>query len=106
MASAISCITNHAILPDYSAAKSVTLKYFLKYILPFNNLTIRPSLLKSYYIHEKENSAEAADISNRIAPEHLELFIERPFELLKKIRNAGAIFLGRNTPESLGDYMA
>ena len=50
--------------------------------------------------------SEAADISNKIAPEHLELFVEKPFELLKKIKNAGAIFLGHNTPESLGDYMA
>lgn len=53
-----------------------------------------------------KNLTEAAEISNRIAPEHLELFVEKPFELLKKIRNAGAVFLGRNTPESLGDYMA
>lgn len=53
-----------------------------------------------------KNLAEAADISNKIAPEHLELFVEKPFELLKKIRNAGAIFLGHNTSESLGDYMA
>ncbi|MBI5682353.1 MAG: histidinol dehydrogenase [Deltaproteobacteria bacterium] len=49
---------------------------------------------------------EAADISNRIAPEHLELFVKKPFELLKKIKNAGAIFLGPYTPEALGDYMA
>lgn len=49
---------------------------------------------------------EAAAISNRIAPEHLELFIEHPFELLAKIKNAGAIFMGRNTPEAAGDYLA
>ncbi|MBI5892718.1 MAG: histidinol dehydrogenase [Deltaproteobacteria bacterium] len=49
---------------------------------------------------------EAADIANRIAPEHLELFVKKPFEILKKIKNAGAIFLGQNTPEALGDYMA
>jgi histidinol dehydrogenase len=49
---------------------------------------------------------EAAAISNRIAPEHLELFVEKPFELLSLIRNAGAIFLGRNTPEAAGDYLA
>lgn len=53
-----------------------------------------------------KNLSQAADISNEIAPEHLELFVEKPFELLKKIRNAGAIFLGHNTSESLGDYMA
>ncbi|MFQ5736381.1 MAG: histidinol dehydrogenase [Thermodesulfobacteriota bacterium] len=49
---------------------------------------------------------EAARISNRIAPEHLELFVEEPFELLGLIRNAGAIFMGRNTPEAAGDYLA
>ncbi|MBI5492672.1 MAG: histidinol dehydrogenase [Deltaproteobacteria bacterium] len=49
---------------------------------------------------------EAARISNAIAPEHLELFVERPFELLGLIRNAGAVFLGRNTPEAAGDYLA
>ena len=48
----------------------------------------------------------AAAISNSIAPEHLELFVERPFELLGSIRNAGAIFLGQNTPEAAGDYLA
>ena len=53
-----------------------------------------------------KNLAEAADITNRIAPEHLELFVKKPFELLKKIKNAGAIFLGPNTPEPIGDYMA
>ena len=53
-----------------------------------------------------KNLAEAADIANRIAPEHLELFVKKPFELLKKIKNAGAIFLGPNTPEPIGDYMA
>lgn len=49
---------------------------------------------------------EAASISNRIAPEHLELFVEKPFELLGEIRNAGAVFLGYNTPEAAGDYLA
>jgi histidinol dehydrogenase len=49
---------------------------------------------------------EALDVSNTIAPEHLELFVERPAELLGGIRNAGAIFLGSDTPEALGDYLA
>ena len=50
--------------------------------------------------------AGAAEVSNTIAPEHLELSVERPFELLSLIRNAGAIFLGHYTPESVGDYVA
>jgi len=49
---------------------------------------------------------DAAEVSNSIAPEHLELAVERPFELLASIRNAGAIFLGHYTPESVGDYIA
>jgi histidinol dehydrogenase len=50
--------------------------------------------------------AEAAEVSNAIAPEHLELSVEQPFELLAQIKNAGAIFLGHYTPESVGDYIA
>ncbi|HUW46029.1 MAG TPA: histidinol dehydrogenase, partial [Dehalococcoidia bacterium] len=49
---------------------------------------------------------EAADIANYISPEHLELSIEDPVALTKKIRHAGAIFMGRQTCEALGDYCA
>lgn len=49
---------------------------------------------------------EAAAIANRVAPEHLELAVHRPFELLPRIRNAGAIFMGHYTPEAVGDYAA
>ncbi|WP_411818269.1 histidinol dehydrogenase [Hyphococcus sp. DH-69] len=49
---------------------------------------------------------EAPAIVDRIAPEHLELAIEAPEELLTKIRHAGAIFMGRYTPEAVGDYVA
>ncbi len=49
---------------------------------------------------------EAAEVANRIAPEHLELSVEDPVAMAKKIRHAGAIFMGRNTCEALGDYCA
>ncbi|MEQ1705508.1 MAG: histidinol dehydrogenase [Rickettsiales bacterium] len=49
---------------------------------------------------------EACDISNRIAPEHLELAVENPEAMLPLLHNAGAIFLGRHTPEAIGDYIA
>ncbi len=49
---------------------------------------------------------EAVELVDRIAPEHLELAIERPELIAAKIRNAGAIFLGRHTPEAVGDYVA
>lgn len=49
---------------------------------------------------------EAIELMNEIAPEHLEVMTHNPFELLAKIKHAGAIFLGQNTPEPIGDYMA
>ena len=49
---------------------------------------------------------QAIEISNEIAPEHLELCVDEPFQYLDSIRHAGSIFLGRNCPEALGDYFA
>jgi len=48
----------------------------------------------------------AVDLANRIAPEHLELLVSQPYELLGKIQNAGAVFLGHYSPEAVGDYFA
>jgi len=53
-----------------------------------------------------KNMHEACEVANRIAPEHLELMVESPFDLISKIHNAGAIFLGKYTPEPVGDYYA
>ncbi|HDH04238.1 MAG TPA: histidinol dehydrogenase [Nitrospirae bacterium] len=53
-----------------------------------------------------KNQAHAVETANRIAPEHLEVMTAKPAGLLPKIKNAGAIFLGQWTPESLGDYAA
>lgn len=52
------------------------------------------------------NMDEAINLMNEIAPEHLEVMTKSPFELLSKIKHAGAIFLGENTPEPIGDYIA
>lgn len=52
------------------------------------------------------NLGEAFELSNRLAPEHLELALENPNDYLDKVRNAGAVFLGHFTPEALGDYIA
>ena len=49
---------------------------------------------------------EASEICNQIAPEHLELAVDRPLDLLPRIRHAGAVFLGHYTPEAAGDYLA
>ncbi len=48
----------------------------------------------------------AVELANRMAPEHLELLVEKPFQLLGKIQNAGAVFLGHHSPEPVGDYFA
>ena len=53
-----------------------------------------------------ETMEEAIDLMNQIAPEHLEVATNSPFELLPLIRHAGAIFLGHYTPEAIGDYVA
>jgi histidinol dehydrogenase len=48
----------------------------------------------------------AVDLANQMAPEHLELFVEQPWDILDGIRHAGAVFMGHHTPEPLGDYLA
>ena len=48
----------------------------------------------------------AIDIANEIAPEHLEICTDNPFDYLSKIRHAGSVFMGKNCPEALGDYFA
>lgn len=53
-----------------------------------------------------DNLKQAAEVSNAIAPEHLEISTDDPFSLLNSIKNAGSVFLGRNVPEALGDYFA
>ena len=53
-----------------------------------------------------DNLDTAVEIANEIAPEHLEVCVDQPFDYLDKIKNAGSIFLGRNCPEALGDYFA
>lgn len=53
-----------------------------------------------------DDLSEAVDIANEIAPEHLELCVERPFDWLGRVRNAGSVFLGHYCPEPLGDYLS
>lgn len=53
-----------------------------------------------------DNLDKAIDIANEIAPEHLELLVDNPFDYLDRIRHAGSVFMGRNCPEALGDYFA
>ena len=53
-----------------------------------------------------DNLKQVIEISNEIAPEHLELCLDNPFDYLDAIRHAGSVFMGRNCPEALGDYLA
>ena len=54
----------------------------------------------------ENNLMLAIDIANEIAPEHLEICVDNPFDYLDKIKHAGSIFMGKNCPEALGDYFA
>jgi len=67
---------------------------------------IAQSLAKRGALIRVKDLREACEVVNRIAPEHLELSVERPDALLRRIRHAGAIFLGRESSEALGDYCA
>lgn len=67
---------------------------------------IRQSLDSYGSIIVVDSLEEAARISDLIAPEHLELMVAAPFELLGRVRNAGSVFLGSYSPEPLGDYYA
>ncbi|MBU1871911.1 MAG: histidinol dehydrogenase, partial [Candidatus Omnitrophica bacterium] len=67
---------------------------------------VRASIEGEGYIILTKNLDEAVEIANRIAPEHLEILVKKPSSLVKKIKNAGAIFLGPYSPVAIGDYFA
>lgn len=64
------------------------------------------SEIPSGYIIITKNLEQAVEVANRIAPEHLEIITNNPRKLLKKIKNAGAVFLGPYSPVAVGDYIA
>ena len=66
----------------------------------------RESIDKNGKIIVADTLDAVIEIANEIAPEHLELCLDNPFDYLEKIRHAGSIFMGRNCPEALGDYFA
>lgn len=74
-------------------------------LLPRNEIA-RTSIDDNGKIIVAEDILLAIDIANEIAPEHLELCMDNPFDYLDKIRHAGSIFLGKYCPEALGDYFA
>ena len=74
-------------------------------ILPRQEIA-RASIDNNGKIIVADDLMNAIDIANDIAPEHLELMVDNPFDYLDKVQNAGSIFMGRNCPEALGDYYA
>ncbi len=66
----------------------------------------RESIDRNGKIIVAEDLRTVIDIANEIAPEHLELCVDQPFDFLDSIRHAGSVFMGRNCPEALGDYLA
>ena len=66
----------------------------------------RTSIENNGKIIVAEDIKLAIEIANEIAPEHFELCVDEPFAWMDSVKNAGSLFLGRNTPEALGDYMA
>ena len=74
-------------------------------VLPRENIA-RPSIENNGKIVIVSSLEEAVECANEIAPEHLEISVDDPFSYLGKVKNAGSIFLGKDAPEALGDYMA
>lgn len=66
----------------------------------------RASIENNGRIIVADDLADALEIANEIAPEHLELCVDEPFAWLGRVRHAGSVFLGRSAPEALGDYLA
>ena len=66
----------------------------------------RASIDNNGKIIHPDKQMQAIEIANEIAPEHLELCVDNPFDYLDSIRHAGSVFMGRNCPEALGDYFA
>ncbi|MBM3251479.1 MAG: histidinol dehydrogenase [Candidatus Omnitrophica bacterium] len=64
------------------------------------------SQVSSGYIILAKNAEQAIEIANKIAPEHLEILTNNPLKIIKKIKNAGAVFLGPYSPTAVGDYVA
>lgn len=89
---------------ELAAAVKVELERQLA-LLPRADIA-RESLLANGKIIITENISEAIELANSIAPEHLELCVESPFNWLPKVKNAGSVFLGMYCPEAVGDYFA
>ncbi len=94
------------VTPSPELAESVRETLYIELGKLDRELIARKSIEERGAIIVTETMDEAIELMNRIAPEHLEVVTSSPFDLLPKIKHAGAIFLGAFTPEPIGDYMA
>jgi histidinol dehydrogenase len=94
------------ISPDAGFIEDVAASIARQLNMMSRKTVIRASLENRGALIQVVDLDEACAIANRISPEHLELSVEQPQKWIEKIRNAGAIFLGRYTSEALGDYCA
>ena len=97
-----------AVLVTDSADLAVAVQAELELQIPLLSRAdiARESIDRNGKIIVADTLMAAIDIANELAPEHLELCVDNPFDYLDAIRHAGSIFMGRNTPEALGDYLA
>ncbi len=94
------------VTPDEELAEAVALELEAQKKKLKRQSIMETSLADHCYLLVVAGLEEAVDLANRIAPEHLELAVAEPEQWVKKIRNAGAVFLGHFTPEAVGDYLA
>jgi histidinol dehydrogenase len=100
MASAILVTTSAPLAKEVNAALARQLEELAR------KETAKASLKAYGALFVVPDLSEAFELSNAVAPEHLELHLDSPFQYLDRIRNAGAVFLGPFTPEPVGDYVA
>ena len=100
LASAVLVTDSEELAIDVQAEIEVQLKKLERFEIA------RESIDNNGKIIVAETLEKAVDIANEIAPEHLELCVDNPFDYLGAIRHAGSVFMGKNCPEALGDYMA
>ena len=97
-----------AVLICDSMELAQNVNYALEHQIPqlLRSEIARTSIDNNGKIIVADNLLKAIDIANEIAPEHLELCIDNPFDYLDKVKHAGSIFMGKYCPEALGDYYA
>ena len=92
-------------LEVFDRSMTIAAQFFTS-VLPILILTARTSWQDNGAIVVVSALDDAIPLVDRLAPEHLELAVENPQPLFDKVRHAGSVFLGRHTPEAVGDYVA